>query len=84
MPEMSGHECLAELLKLDPEVRVILCSGYGPDRNDEQISDCGFLQKPYRLQDLSLAVAAALNQAPASVGRAKASGPLPEFVSTRG
>ena len=84
MPEMSGHECLAELVKLDPEVRVILCSGYGPDRNEAEVPDAGFLQKPYRLQDLSLAVAAALNQAPASVGRAKASGPLSEFLSTRG
>jgi len=83
MPEMGGHECLSELLKLDPAVRVILCSGYGPDRKDEQLSVCGFLQKPYRLQDLSLSVARALNQGPASVPREATSGPLPQFVSSR-
>ncbi len=83
MPEMSGHECLNEIVKLDPDVRVILCSGYGPDRKDEQLPVCGFLQKPYRLQDLSLSVASALNQGPASAPREATSGPLPQFVSTR-
>ncbi len=50
MPGLSGQETLCELRKIDPEVRVILSSGYSEvdvvqDFTGEKMT--GFLQKPY-------------------------------------
>jgi CheY-like chemotaxis protein len=59
MPRMSGHETLRELRKLNPDVKVILCSGYHEQealreiRRDDLI---GFLQKPFRYSDLRTAL----------------------------
>jgi len=55
MPRMDGHETLAELRKLRPEIKVILCSGY---HEQEALRDIrpgdpvGFLHKPFRFSDL--------------------------------
>ena len=50
MPGMSGHELLEQLLALNPEVRVLLCSGYPFDLRGLPIRAQGqirFLQKPF-------------------------------------
>ena len=55
MPRMDGHETLRELQKLNPEVKVILCSGYHEQEAMKEIrlgDFVGFLHKPYRLRDL--------------------------------
>ncbi len=31
MPGMDGLQCLVELQKLDPQVRVIICTGHGKE-----------------------------------------------------
>ncbi|HVU36631.1 MAG TPA: ATP-binding protein [Opitutaceae bacterium] len=52
---MGGEECFAELRKLDPEVRAIVASGYDNDEMARQFIDrgfCGYLTKPYRVNDL--------------------------------
>jgi two-component system, cell cycle sensor histidine kinase and response regulator CckA len=50
MPKMDGAETCRELRKIDPEVRVILSSGYGEESATEQFSGlAGFIQKPYQL-----------------------------------
>ena len=52
MPGMGGRKALAELLRLDPKVKVIISSGYTSSR---QIKDClasgaaDFIAKPYRM-----------------------------------
>ncbi len=55
MPLMGGAETLEELLIIQPDVRVILCSGY----NEQTISQrfegkglAGFIQKPYNMTNL--------------------------------
>lgn len=55
MPYMDGEEAFRELRKIDPEVKVIICSGY----NEQDVSQkfvgkglAGFLKKPYQLQEL--------------------------------
>ena len=56
MPELNGHEAFFKLKKLDPNVKVLLSSGYV---NEEDARDvlhagaAGFLQKPYRMFDLA-------------------------------
>lgn len=62
MPRMSGREALLAMRKVRPEVRVLFCSGF--HRGGAAILQApqvrGFLKKPYRLEDLARAVAAAL------------------------
>lgn len=52
MPGKSGQETFAELSAFDPNVRILLSSGYSEDlatRGFDSPSLVGFLQKPYRL-----------------------------------
>ena len=63
MPGMDGGECYRGLRRLNPRVRALLSSGYSRDGRAQAILDegmQGFIQKPYRLEELSAAVAAAL------------------------
>ncbi len=55
MPEMSGKECLREMLKIDPLVRVLVVSGYNPE--DQTIIEVlphvkAFIHKPCSKHDL--------------------------------
>ena len=55
MPGMGGLECLSELLRLDPTVKVLLASGYALDSSSnlaEAPRAAGYLSKPYRLAQL--------------------------------
>ncbi|HSR54274.1 MAG TPA: PAS domain S-box protein [Acidobacteriota bacterium] len=62
MPQMDGKQTFRELLKLDPEVRVVLSSGYNEESVGELMEEglSGFLQKPYRPRDLLQTVRRAL------------------------
>lgn len=63
MPHMNGHACFNKLREIDPDVRAILSSGYSREgAPQEAIGDgmMGFVQKPYRIYDLSTIVASAL------------------------
>ena len=55
MPHLNGEEVLRELRRLHPGVRVILSSGFSEKQATQRISAdllTGFLQKPYRPQEL--------------------------------
>jgi CheY-like chemotaxis protein len=64
MPILSGHEAFRHLLELNPRVKVLFASGYAV----EQLSDlekelmAGFVKKPYRPNELVLAVEEALQR----------------------
>ncbi|GIW14964.1 MAG: hypothetical protein KatS3mg063_0817 [Tepidiforma sp.] len=63
MPAMDGEETFRELRRLDPGVRVILTSGYSEQDAADRFAGtglAGFIQKPYRPQDLIETVRAAL------------------------
>ena len=56
MPGMSGGEAYDRLREVDPNVKVLLSSGYSMDGQAKKILErgCrGFIQKPYNLRDLS-------------------------------
>jgi CheY-like chemotaxis protein/anti-sigma regulatory factor (Ser/Thr protein kinase) len=56
MPEMDGAVALQELKKIDPEVRVVISSGYTREEPVNQILERGaaaFVQKPYTVQQLA-------------------------------
>ncbi len=55
MPEMSGEETFKELRKINPDVPVLLSSGFGQEeatRRFKGLGLTGFIQKPYRLDTL--------------------------------
>ena len=56
MPDMGGGATYDRLKEINPDVRVLLSSGYSIDGQAREILDrgCnGFIQKPFRLKELS-------------------------------
>lgn len=56
MPDMGGGETFNILKKINPEVKVLLSSGYSIDGQAAGIMDrgCnGFIQKPFKIKELS-------------------------------
>jgi CheY-like chemotaxis protein len=56
MPEMGGSETFDRMKEIDPDIKVLLSSGYSIDGEANEIlkRGCnGFIQKPFRLSDLS-------------------------------
>lgn len=63
MPGMSGAATLIALRKINPNIRVIILSGYSPKDPKTRLGDLdfdAFLQKPYELFDLLREIAAVL------------------------
>jgi two-component system cell cycle sensor histidine kinase/response regulator CckA len=63
MPKMSGPECFRRLRAMDPNVRVLISSGYSLDIDAENLLKehaSGFLPKPYDLHQLMESVDRAL------------------------
>jgi len=63
MPQISGGEAFDKLRKLNPDVKVILSSGYSIDGEATEILDRGcraFIQKPFNLQMLAQMIKAVL------------------------
>ena len=63
MPEMTGVMLAAELLKLRPDLPVILCTGYSESVSRETAQEVGireFLMKPLSKRELAKAVRRAL------------------------
>lgn len=60
MPVMNGRDCFYHLKKINPHVKVLLASGFS---REEELSDLkrngldGFIMKPFRIYDLSRAIA---------------------------
>ena len=59
MPHMDGEQCFRELRQLKPDLKVIMSSGY----NEQEVTEkfigkglAGFIQKPYKLSDLTDAI----------------------------
>jgi CheY-like chemotaxis protein len=66
MPIMGGEEALQQLRAADPTVRVILMSGYSDVDVEGTFAGAGlsgFLQKPFRADDVYRSLAAALAEA---------------------
>lgn len=59
MPQKSGKETIIELKKIDPQVKVLLTSGFRKDSRVEEVLQLGghhFIQKPYTMRSLALAI----------------------------
>lgn len=59
MPKKSGRDAYYEMKKIDPDVKVLLATGYRHDERSEEIINSGvkgFIQKPYTVYELSEAI----------------------------
>jgi CheY-like chemotaxis protein len=64
MPEMGGKRCLEELLKINPDVKILIASGYLAGLSSEESlarGARGFVSKPYDMKELLRAVRHALD-----------------------
>jgi two-component system, cell cycle sensor histidine kinase and response regulator CckA len=65
MPGMDGEQALRALREVNPGVRVILSSGYTPEEIASQLTEAppnGYIQKPFKVEDLRQALEDALAQ----------------------
>jgi two-component system, cell cycle sensor histidine kinase and response regulator CckA len=65
MPGMNGHETLAALRAIDPQVKALVSSGYSEQQALEMFSGhptVGFIQKPYTPAKLAATVKNVLKQ----------------------
>ncbi|MCJ7616718.1 MAG: response regulator, partial [Desulfobacterales bacterium] len=65
MPGMGGYKCLEQLVKIDPEIKVIVASGYTTSARVEELLKFGaadFIDKPYRLRDMFQRIRRVLDQ----------------------
>ncbi len=56
MPNMSGDKLAAELIKIRPDIPILLCTGFSEAMSEEKASSIGikgFLLKPIIMKDLS-------------------------------
>ena len=63
MPDLDGRECFRALRRLDPNIKAILCTGGPADGTQRDILEegmAGFIQKPYRPEQLAAAIGEAL------------------------
>jgi PAS domain S-box-containing protein len=63
MPRLDGEECVGKLREIRADVPILLTSGYDQQTVAVRLSSlnlAGFLQKPYRFEDLATAVRASI------------------------
>jgi DNA-binding NtrC family response regulator len=66
MPEMTGDVLAGRMLALRPDLPIILCSGYSEHMDEALATEQGigaFLNKPFGLRALAVAVASLMPQA---------------------
>ena len=67
MPQMTGDKLAGELMKIRPDIPVILCTGYSKMISKEQAMRLGikaFVMKPFIIGDLAVTVRTVLNNGP--------------------
>lgn len=71
MPGMTGHELAREVLRIQPGLPILLCSGYSDVVSEDEAAKAGiqaFLRKPLEANRLLTAVRQALSRAGSGAG----------------
>jgi len=56
MPGLSGKEIVILMRRINPDLDIVICSGYGEERVEQEFEGCGIagiLHKPYSSEDLA-------------------------------
>ncbi len=59
MPKLGGHSTFYQLKAINPDVKILLSSGYVSQEEIEDLLDhgaSGFLHKPHKVQELAKAI----------------------------
>jgi len=59
MPVMGGREAFGEMHRIDPDVPILVCTGFGENEEVQELRSlgaAGMLSKPYRIADLAEAL----------------------------
>lgn len=64
MPDLGGGETVNAIKEINPNVKIVLSSGYGRDsKTNEILQRChGFIQKPFSMKQLSETIAGLVEQ----------------------
>ena len=65
MPEMTGLEALEEILKTDPEAKVIMCSAIGQQSmiiKSLEMGAMGFIVKPFEKNEFEATIRSVIGQ----------------------
>ncbi len=65
MPEMDGQHAFFKLQEINPDIKVLLSSGYVAETDAKNVLDAGavgFLKKPYRMVDLARKIRSIFNE----------------------
>jgi PAS domain S-box-containing protein len=65
MPKLNGQALRQELIKVKPDIKVVLCSGFGDNISEESAKEegfCAFLSKPYEIRLLASVIHACLKK----------------------
>ena len=65
MPGMHGMEVLREIKKVSPDIQVIVLTGHGTDKDEEEAKKLGgfdFLKKPADIETLARRIKAAFKE----------------------
>jgi PAS domain S-box-containing protein len=70
MPVLSGQDAFRQMLKVNPDARVMFSSGYAAEQisDEERAQIAGFVKKPYRPSELVRQVQEALERSPVPAG----------------
>jgi YesN/AraC family two-component response regulator len=64
MPNMTGDKLAHEIIKIRPEIPIILCTGFSEHMNDEKANSMGikkFVLKPVSMEEIANAIRDALD-----------------------
>ncbi len=67
MPVLGGPECFRGMKEVNPDVRAVLATGYSLEGAVQEVMNegvLGFIQKPFRMEQLSQVVSAAMSRRP--------------------
>jgi DNA-binding NtrC family response regulator len=65
MPGMGGKKCLEGLLQINPDVKVVVASGYSPEGTVESFLEGGakhFISKPFNMKEMIQVVREVLDE----------------------
>ena len=65
MPAMGGQEVFEAMRKIDPKIKILLCSGYGLNTKAEELMNLGcngFIEKPFDICQLSQKIRESLTE----------------------
>ncbi|MBN1918167.1 MAG: response regulator [Verrucomicrobia bacterium] len=69
LPDLNGDEVFSEMRRIQPDARVVLCTGYSIKPAIEEMvrqGVAGVIRKPFQIEELSATIRSALDRSPSA------------------